>query len=380
MREPNAVDFWRGFALITIFIDHIPGLFYSSYTLGNVSLSDAADLFVFLAGWSLRLMAEGRGQPRPLADVMLRLFGRALELYAAQVLITMIAIAFLALSAIQLDNPLLLQWHNAAAVFDDAVPTHIGLAILTHQLGYFDILPLYVVLMLMAPFFALVDRVAPAWLLPMSLTLYLCVLAFQLTLPTWPVPGTWFFNPLAWQIIFVLGFLLADGGSRIGLFARRRIVALRVVAVPIVIAGALMRHYGWWPDPTQVPSPKLFFIEDKTFQTPMRLIQFLGVVAVFSLAWPSIARAAQARWLRWPVGGIVGLFCMLGRNSLYVFCVGSLLSLSAQVVRLYFRGSVGSDTFIVICGIVLMGLTAWLAEARARLRPARSPLSPPRAS
>jgi hypothetical protein len=32
-REPNAVDFWRGFALITIFIDHIPGLFYASRRL-----------------------------------------------------------------------------------------------------------------------------------------------------------------------------------------------------------------------------------------------------------------------------------------------------------------------------------------------------------
>ena len=53
-REPNAVDFWRGFALITIFIDHIPGLIYERYTLVNYSISDAADLFVFLAGWSLR--------------------------------------------------------------------------------------------------------------------------------------------------------------------------------------------------------------------------------------------------------------------------------------------------------------------------------------
>ena len=116
-REPNAVDFWRGFALITIFIDHVPGLFYASYTLANLSISDAADLFVFLAGWSLRLMAEGRGEPRPIRDVMLRLFGRALELYAAQAMITMLAIALLAVSATELDNPLLLQWHNAAAVF-----------------------------------------------------------------------------------------------------------------------------------------------------------------------------------------------------------------------------------------------------------------------
>lgn len=244
MREPNAVDFWRGFALITIFIDHIPGLF-SSYTLGNASISDAADLFVFLAGWSLRLMAEGRGQPKPIRDIMLRLFGRALELYAAQVLITMMAIALLAVGAIGLDNPLLLQWHNAAAVFNDPVPTHIGLTILTHQLGYFDILPLYVVLMLMAPFFALIDRVAPLLLLPVSIALYLCVLALRLTLPTWPVAGTWFFNPLAWQLIFVLGFVLADPNEGVGAFARRHVVWLRAIAAPIVIAGALMRQFAW---------------------------------------------------------------------------------------------------------------------------------------
>ena len=86
-----------------------------------------------------------------------------MELYAAQILITMIAIAMLAASATLLDNPLLLEWHNAAAVFYDPILTHIGLAALTHHLGYFDILPLYVVLMAMAPVFAMVDRYAPNW-------------------------------------------------------------------------------------------------------------------------------------------------------------------------------------------------------------------------
>ena len=377
-REPNAVDFWRGFALITIFIDHVPGLFYASYTLANFSISDAADLFVFLAGWSLRLMAQGRGEPRPIRDVMLRLFGRALEIYAAQVLITMLAIALLALSAIELNNPLLLQWHNAAAVFTDPVPTHIGLAVLTHQLGYFDILPLYVVLMLMAPFFALIDRLAPALLLPISLALYVLVLAFRITLPTWPVAGTWFFNPLAWQIVFVLGFVLADPKGGPGAFARRNIKWLRAIGVPIVIMGALVYQFSLWPDPTRVPDPKLFFIADKTFATPMRLIQFLSLVAVFSVAWPYIERAAKAPWAGRAVAGLIALFSLLGRNSLYVFCIGSLLSLSAQVVRLYYRGSIGSDTLIVVAGIFIMAFTAWMAEARSRGRSA--PPSPQRAS
>ena len=74
-----------------------------------------------------------------------------MTIYAAQILITMIAIAMLASRQRSHHNPLLLEWHNAAAVFYDPVPTHIGLALITHQLGYFDILPLYVVLMLMAP-------------------------------------------------------------------------------------------------------------------------------------------------------------------------------------------------------------------------------------
>ena len=77
--------------------------------------------------------------------------GRALTLYAAHMMIVMLAIAMLAASARLLDNPLLLEWHNAAAVFNDPVETHIGLVLLSHQLGYFDILPLYVVLMLLAP-------------------------------------------------------------------------------------------------------------------------------------------------------------------------------------------------------------------------------------
>jgi hypothetical protein len=374
-REPNAVDFWRGFALITIFINHIPGLYYSRFTHGNISLSDSADLFVFLAGWSVRLLS-GTGERRmPTRDLALRLAGRALELYAAQVLITMIAIAMLAASALEFSNPLLLEWHNAAAVFHDPVPTHIGLAALTHQLGYFDILPLYVVLMLTVPLFAVLDRTAPNLVLPVSFALYVVTLVFRLTLPTWPVPGTWFFNPLAWQIVFVLGFVMAKGDAGAGAFVRRHIVWIRLVALPVVVLGTLIVWFNWWPDPTKVPEPKLFFIADKTFVTPIRLIQFLSVVAVFSLAYPYIRWLGAFAWTRWLMAPLIGLFAMLGRNSLYVFCIGSLLSLAGQVIRYIFRGTVGVDTAVVISGILIMAVTAWLAELRERgrkERPARA--------
>jgi OpgC protein len=38
MRAPNEIDFWRGFALVTIFINHIPGNYFERFTFRNVSL------------------------------------------------------------------------------------------------------------------------------------------------------------------------------------------------------------------------------------------------------------------------------------------------------------------------------------------------------
>ena len=66
MRPPNAIDFWRGVALVMIFINHIPGLDYSMVTLRNYAISDAAELFVFLAGCSLAFVANGQSAPKPL--------------------------------------------------------------------------------------------------------------------------------------------------------------------------------------------------------------------------------------------------------------------------------------------------------------------------
>ena len=174
-RQANAVDFWRGFALVSIFINHIPGIAYERLTHRNLSISDSAELFVFLAGWSLGLLVAGGDKPIGSARLVLRLGGRAVQIYAAQILISSIALALLAATAYVLENPLILEWNNAAAVFQDPALTQIGLVLLTHQLGYFDILPLYVVLMLAAPAFALIDRFAKPLLVPLSLALYFAV-------------------------------------------------------------------------------------------------------------------------------------------------------------------------------------------------------------
>ncbi len=54
-------------------------------------------------------------------------------------------------------------------------------------------------------------------------------------------------------------------------------------------------------------------------------------------------------YIRWVVPWLVDFLSMLGRNSLYVFCVGSILSLAGQIVRFLYRGNIGVDTVVVIC-------------------------------
>src|SRR4029453_14628098 len=115
LRQANAVDFWRGFALATIFINHIPGIFYARFTHARLSLSDAAEIFVFLAGWALRYMTRSR--QAPISYQARRLGRRAAKLYAAHIITTTIAIATLAASATLFSNPELLTWHHVAALF-----------------------------------------------------------------------------------------------------------------------------------------------------------------------------------------------------------------------------------------------------------------------
>ncbi len=356
-RPPNEIDFWRGYALIAIFLNHIPGLWYEQWTHRNFGFTDSAELFVLLAGWSMRSLVDRQSRDLTALRLTFRLGSRAVVLYVAQLVITVLAIAIISVTAILADTNLVLQWNNAQAVFDEPAAAHVGIVILSHHLGYFDILPLYIVLMAAAPAMALLHRAFPHALLPVSLLIWGATLASGVNIPTWPVEGRWYFNPMAWQLIFVIGFLLGgdSGLTRTVLGARK---TTRAIGFVIVVLGLIGTIYHWYPDPLLVPEPTLFFVADKTFLTPMRLVHVLGLVSFMGGAFWFIYKHLRP----------LARFCsMLGRNSLNVFCVGSLLSLTGQVIRFSFGANLWVDTIVVLVGVSIMSITAWVSEWRARL-------------
>jgi hypothetical protein len=125
----------------------------------------------------------------------------------------------------------------------------------------------------------------------------------------------------------------------------------------LVIAAAVVVLFNLMPDPVHLPEPKLFFLNGKSFLTPIRLLQFLALAAVFSAAYPLFAP-------RLP--GVAEFLSALGRNSLNVFCVGSLLSLIGQILRLLYSGSFVGDTIVAVVGIGLLWSTAWISEWQVR--------------
>jgi len=78
---------------------------------------------------------------------------------------------------------------------------------------------------------------------------------------------------------------------------------------------------------------------------------------VFSAVYPLFA--PHVPWL-------TEFMSSLGRNSLNVFCVASVLSLLGQIIRYRYVGSFVLDTAVVLVGISLLWLTATVSEWRER--------------
>src|ERR1700752_2616390 len=92
----DGIDFWRGFALLTIFIDHAPDNIFQRVTQGNFGFSDAAELFVFLSGVSVALAYGSRFFRGETAEAVRAVLRRAFTLYWVQILISLLIIAIFA--------------------------------------------------------------------------------------------------------------------------------------------------------------------------------------------------------------------------------------------------------------------------------------------
>lgn len=346
-----SVDFWRGFALLTIFINHVPGLFLEPLTYRNFGVSDAAELFVLLAGVSAAFAYLRGFRPGDRLLVTGRVWLRAFSLYAAHLALVLIAIATIGGFAVMNGDTRVLELYHLDLLLRMPLEALLGIVMLTFQPAYLNILPLYVVVLLMAPVLILLMRRSVVLGLGASIALYVAANTWSLAPPVWPNDGRWFFNPFAWQLLFACG--LAIGKA---IDAGRPLVANRLLDIlaPIYLVACLGWVLAGFPFSLEIwPLPDFIWSFDKTSLPLPRLLHVLALVYC-------ISRLPLEKWLRSMVAAVP--LIQMGRHSLPVFCVGTVLSLAAQAVRPGFDGAFAFDLVIITLGFTIQWLVAWTLE------------------
>ncbi len=207
-RDPR-LDVFRGLCLVMIFINHVPGNFYEDFTSRNFGFSDAAEGFVLMSGIAagLAYSPDFRERSMRLWTGLARVWRRVWTLYLVHILTSLAALAAASAVALWLHDSEILFENQMKWVWLDPLRTFVGLILLTHQFGYVNILPLYLVLLAASPLLLFAAWRWPMRLWASSAVLWLVSGIFYLSLPNWPSSGGWFFNPLTWQLVFVTGLL-----------------------------------------------------------------------------------------------------------------------------------------------------------------------------
>lgn len=366
----HRIDFYRGLALIFIFWDHIPGNPLANLTVRNFGFSDAAEIFVFLAGYAA-VLAYGKIALRDgwlVASV--RILRRAWVLYVVHIflLVLLMGIVFVANNHVETRD--MIQEMGLYYFLGNPQQALVDELLLRFKPNLMDPLPLYILLLLGLPLVlpAMLRKVE--YVVGLSVALYLLAPMFQWNLAA-QEGGVWFFNPLAWQLLFILGGAVAIHAQREKPPQTRRAwrQPLFMVAATYLLVCAVIALSWRWPAVHDAWMPKLLaewlYPISKTNLSPARLLHFLALAYVTARLLPSGP---------WVEGWLVQQSCRMGRYSLEVFCFGVLLAPLADMAN-----ALGGDTWPVqvvtaLVGVGLMVLLALWLDLNKRLgRPVQVP-------
>ena len=207
------LDLFRGLALWLIFLDHIPENIMNWITIRNYGFSDATEIFIFISGYTAAFVYGRAMRERGFVISSARMLRRAWQIYVAHIFLFTIFMAEIAYVAATFDNPLYAEEMNILDFLKQPDVTIFQALLLKFKPVNMDVLPLYIVLLLLFPPMLWLLLWQPAFALAGSALLYVLAWNFDWNLPAYP-NGVWFFNPFAWQLLFVFGAWCALGGAQ----------------------------------------------------------------------------------------------------------------------------------------------------------------------
>jgi hypothetical protein len=357
------LDLFRGVALWLIFLDHIPENVVNWFTIRNYGFSDATEIFIFISGYTAAFVYGRAMRERGFIIAMARILRRAWQIYVAHIFLFTIFMAEIAYVAATFDNPLYAEEMNILDFLKQPDITIYQALLLKFKPVNMDVLPLYIVLLLLFPPMLYLLSWQPAIALAGSALLYVLALDFDWNLPAYP-NGVWFFNPFAWQLLFVFGAWCALGGAqRLSGVLRSRIV-LGIAVAYLLFAFAITLTWSFESLARFVPEwlSHWMYPIDKTNLDVLRFAHFLALAAVTVRLVPQNWRGLKSPFLK------PAIRC--GQHSLEIFCLGVFLAFAGQFIISEWSGGPLIQVAISLTGIIMMIATAnlisWYKDIEGR--------------
>lgn len=347
------LDLFRGLALWLIFVDHLPPNILTWFTIRNYGFSDATEIFIFISGYTAAFVYGRAMLEAGFVVASARVLRRVWQIYVAHVFLFTIFLAEISYVATNFNNPLYTEEMGIMDFLKQPDVTIVQALLLRFRPVNMDVLPLYIVLMLFLPLILWLMKWRSDVTLALSAALYAVTWHFDLYLSAYP-NGVWFFNPLAWQLLFVFGAWCAlDGAVRMSRILSSNITMWVCIAY---LVAAFFVTLTWHLPQLSFLLPKRLeqwmYPISKTDLDVLRFAHFLALAALTVRFLPRDWSGLKSVWLR-PL-----ILC--GQHSLEIFCLGVFLAFAGHFILVEISGGAGLHFLISVAGVVIMSGMAWV--------------------
>jgi hypothetical protein len=349
------LDFFRGLALWLIFVDHIPRNIVNWFTLRNYGFSDAAEVFVFISGYTAAYVYARAMRESGFLTAAVRILKRVWQLYVAHVFLFVIFFAQISYVARTFENPLFAEEMNIVELLRQPDVTLPHALLLQFNPANMDILPVYIVLLLAFPPALWLMLRAPSATLAASAALYVAAWEFQWNFWSFPA-GYWVINPLCWQLLFVFGAWCAvQKAERMSAIVHSPITLTAAILYLLFAFLVVMSWHRPWLAAYKPDWLHAFLYPiDKTNLDVLRLAHFMALALITVRLIPRDWPAFRSSLLH------PAILC--GRHSLEIFCLGIFLSFAGHFVLTEISGRIAMQIIVSIAGILLMCAVAALID------------------
>lgn len=384
-RDPR-LDFFRGLGMFIIYIAHVPSNWWTLWIPARFGFSDATEIFVFCSGMASAIAFGKIFDSHGLGLGAARILQRMWQVYWAhigQFLVIAVGLVMVHESGFLNTCCGLTQnyvtslnlWH----LFNNTAVALPGILTLTWVPNYFDILPMYIVILALIPVMMAAARISVPLAFAVSIGLWLASQFGHLDLPAEPwSERRWFFNPFAWQLVFFTGFAFMRGWLPAPPVNRRLIISCIVIVV-ITVPFAyfrIFRELEWALAVREMLRPLWI-------KTEFGILRYIHFLSVAYLAWAAAGengRRLIGYGRLWD--GFVGVVQKVGQQSLAVFMASLVIAQTAAILRdmVWGRGEWLPQTLTNLGGFVaLIGVAytvAWFKSQPWRAPPKRHPTGP----